>query len=126
MFCLYINSKGNCSDHIDFAIAKTEALMENSVYPILNNPTLGKVIEDEISVPPCSNEAIVEKFEIKEVCEFQKQLSNSKEGFLKLMKFTKQSPVYMEDEEEYRTIFENANKTLHTFGYAWRKDKVKC
>ena len=36
----------------------------------------------------------------------------------------KQSPIYLENDEEYETIFENANSTLHAFGYALREEKV--
>ena len=37
---------------------------------------------------------------------------------------SKQSPLYLENDEEYETIFENANSTLHAFGYALREEKV--
>ena len=65
--------------------------------------------------PPCSNSKIIEKFKIKSICIFLANISEKKESFLKLMKYTKQSPVYLEDSEEYYMISSK-------YGYYLRKD----
>ena len=48
----------------------------------------------------------------------------NKTPFLKLMKFSKQNPVYIEDVEEYNSIFSEANITVSKFGYNLIKNKV--
>ena len=40
------------------------------------------------------------------------------------MKFSKQNPVYIEDIEEYNSVFLHANVTLSMFGYNLKEDRV--
>ena len=40
------------------------------------------------------------------------------------MKFSKQNPVYIEDIEEYKSVFLHANVTLSMFGYNLKEDRV--
>ena len=127
MFCYYTISKDNCSDYSGsgYKFAFTETEFSRYVNPIKNNPLKGKVIEEEISEPPCANKDIIKKFKISNICNFIQKINEYKEAFLLLMKFTKQTPVYLEEEDEYNTIFQNANLTLQSFGYTYRKEKVK-
>ena len=124
LFCFYKGNQNNCSNHRGYIFVDYENVMFN-VDSIRNNPSLGRLIEEVISEPPCTNKDIIKKLKIEKICILQKQISDNKEAFLKLMKFTKQSPIYLEEDEEYRTIFQNINSTLQTFGYNWRKDKVR-
>ena len=60
------------------------------------------------------------------ICDLLKSVTQDKSSFLKLMKYSKQSPTIYEDEEEYNTIFENLNSTLlkHDFIFRSNTDSV--
>ena len=60
-----------------------------------------RIIEGDTTSVPCSNFEIVNKFKIKPICEFLANISKDKGSFLKVMKFTKQSPHYLAHAENY-------------------------
>ena len=91
---------------------------------IRNNPNKGKLIEEFVTEPPCSNNEIVMKFKIRSICEFNKVIATNRESFLKLMMYTKQSPVFLDTEKEYLSLFQQANNTLNANGYFYRQQEV--
>ena len=124
LYCFSKATKYNCSDLTDYSLAITEHSFDRAVNPIKKDPSRGKVIEEEVSGPPCSKKTMIDKFKIGKICDLHQQIIQNKEPFLNLMKYTKQSPVYLTEDEEYQTDFKDANLTLQGFGYAWKKDKV--
>ena len=64
---------------------------------IQNSSMDGKVLESNSTFPPCEDEDTIIKFKIETICKFLSNISadENKEAFLKLMKYTKQSPVYL-------------------------------
>ena len=60
---------------------------------------------------------IVAKFKIQSICQFLKNVSDYKnrDAFMKLMKFTKQSPSYYVEEDEYLSIVSDVS--ADKYGY---------
>ena len=80
---------------------------------ILENPETYEVIEGISSKsPPCTNTANIGKFKLESICSLLTNISQNKEPFMKLMKYTKQDPVTMVDNLEYSTIDEKYGFTL--------------
>ena len=84
---------------------------------IRKNPSVGKLIETDLTGPPCLLKETTKKFQIEPICNILKNVSrnDNRNAFLKLMKFTKQSPVYQEDDEEYKSIYKR--EELAEFGF---------
>ena len=74
-------------------------------------------MEGSTNEPPCMDEEIIENFKIGPICKLQNDVSGQREAFLKLMKFTKQSPTFQENEEEFMSVFQSVNKSLSQYGY---------
>ena len=51
--------------------------------------------------PPCSNQKTIEKFKLTQICNFIHSISLYKEAFFRLMKYTKQTPGNLVDQDEY-------------------------
>ena len=83
-------------------------------------------MESKVSCPPCTSKDIVHDLKLEPICDFLKLISNSKESFLKLMKFTKQSPTYTEDDEEHNSIFKRDSIALFGFNSTSNKVSMKC
>ena len=100
-------------------------LFENYASAIRKNPEkgIGMLIEGEVTAPPCSVPENVKKFKIGPICSMFKNINGNTDAFLKLMKFTKQSPVFMEEENEYKSIFSSA---VSKYGYILKKNKEVC
>ena len=75
-----------------------------SVKRIRNDSKLGIVVDFETTSTPCTNQRIIQNLKLTSICNFIANISANKAAFLKLMKFTKQSPVYLEDHDEYISI----------------------
>ena len=94
----------NCSkEPLKFFSAEAE-WQYSIVESIRNDSKIGKFVEIEAFVPPCKSPEIIVNFKIGSICNFLNNITNSKLVFLKLMKFTKQSPVYLEDQNEYSQV----------------------
>ena len=102
----------NCSQEpLKFFSAEAEwhySIIES----IRNDSIIGDFLEIEAVIPPCKSPEIVKKFKIGPICSLLDDISNNKLVFLKLMKFTKQSPVYLEDREEYSKVASKYDFTL--------------
>ena len=117
----------NCSDPSMYTLLtnKYDNKYHYYVSEIKRNPDIGKLVEGFVIDIPCSNKEVIKKFKIEPICSFHQKIIDNKKSFLKLMKFTKQCPVYAETEEEYLSLFKNLNKTLNTNYFIPRKEKVK-
>ena len=80
---------------------------------ILENPEKYEIIEGVSSKsPPCTNTANIDKFKLESICSLLTNISQNKEPFMKLMKYTKQDPVTMVDNLDYSTTDEKYGFTL--------------
>ena len=104
IYCLNIGVK--CSEEpLKFSIAAKTSDFER-IQNIQQNPGKGsKIIEVSAQKPPCTCRQTVENFKIERICNFIKNVSQNKLPFLKLMKFTKQSPVSLEEDNEHYSVF---------------------
>ena len=115
-----LNSDFNCTSEVDNGRQeKFQLVHQNDYYAdeIRNNPDYGEIIEGSSSSPPCLNTETLKKFKIQSICNLLKNMSHQKEKFLNIMKFTKQSPVFLEH-EEYSSIFTK-------YGYTFRNNTDK-
>ena len=94
-----------------------------TVTDIRKNSELGVLVEGNSTSPPCTDKKTIEKFELSPICDFLKTFKDKKNAFLKMMKFTKQSPVFIEDDDEYLSVF--SNDSISAFGYTWKENKVR-
>ena len=90
---------------------------------VRRNPSKGILIEGEVTAPPCSDPETVNNFKIEAICDFLNNVSRNNEAFLKLMKFTKQSPVFVEEYDEYFSIY---SKVRNKFGFSLKKKIEVC
>ena len=73
--------------------------------------------------PPCTNNDNTEKYKIGSICKFIRSIARNKEAFLKLMKFSKQSPVFQEDDIEHLSMF--PNQLDDKFGFTLKRPTKK-
>ena len=125
LFC-HDDKNINCStDLLRYTLAESPKHFDG-VTGLHRNPSLGKLVESKVSCPPCTSKDIVHDLKLEPICDFLKLISNSKESFLKLMKFTKQSPTYTEDDEEHNSIFKRDSIALFGFNSTSNKVSMKC
>ena len=99
-FCVY-NEK-DCTEE-DFRIALTA-----THFHLVNDIQHGReqrVKEFPLRSPPCHDEDLARQLAFSPICDLMRNISRNKDGVLKLMKFTKQSPTYWESELESKEIF---------------------
>ena len=102
----HLIKKINCNDEnvLNFIPAEDDWHYE-IVDKIRNDSDFGKFLEVETFAPPCTNGDIIKNFKIGPICDLIRNVSVNKDAFLRLMKYTKQSPVYMEDRKDYINYF---------------------
>lgn len=93
------------------------------VEKLRNNTIKGVLLEGELSGHPCLDSKIINTFKIKEICGVVNSMSENSYQFLQMMKYVIQSPVYIEEDEEY-SIFKHANSTVTVNGYFFKQNKV--
>ena len=107
LFCMNSNYKHNpvnCSTEALKFFYADEDWHFDIIESIRGNSTMGTFIDEESTKPPCTSLEIIEQFKITPICNFIANISMNKVAFLKLMKFTKQSPVFMEYQDDYPSI----------------------
>ena len=57
-------------------------------------------------------------FRLENICNFNKNISGKPLPLLLMLKYNVQSPIFIEDDHEYDTIFASINKSLKQFGYS--------
>ena len=119
LMCIH-TKKRNCSlDPLAFHFVDRDIVMKEA-NDVRKNQSLGILIEGEVIAPPCTDPTTVKKFKIDPICDFLKNVSHNKEAFLKLMIFTKQSPVILEEDDEYYSVFSNVDSCK--FGHSLKKN----
>ena len=134
-FC-YINGRNSisvfCSDCEESVSAEGSANYKIPVHReqfhlverLRNNTANGSLLEGDLNGHPCLNTKIINTFKIQEICFLIKSISENSNPFLKMMKYVIQSPVYIEDDDEYLSIFRHANVTFSEKGYFLKENKV--
>ena len=124
IYCMIVRNKCNCKGFDGFHLA-TDTNPENqqkNVDLLRKNLTKGYLIEGTIHSSPCSDNKTVDHFRIRAMCKFLPIFPKNLDPFLKLMKYSIQSPVFLETEEEHLATFENANETFVRYGFTLRKN----
>ena len=93
-FCKYQESKDNCTDQGLFTMADTEYSYYQNVIPLRKNPSLGKVIEEAISQPPCASKDIKKKFKIEKICNLHQQIREGVKNLLNIISAPVRLPTY--------------------------------
>ena len=98
-FC--VSSKGfPCTEKgLNFKLAFTRKHFD-LVQNIREYPKSGILIEGNSTSPPCAKPETVKTFGIRNICNFLANVSDNEAAFLRIMKFSKQNPVYFDEEEE--------------------------
>ena len=115
-----LNRDFNCTSELENGLREKFVLAhQHDPYAdeIRNNPDYGEIIEGSSTSPPCRHISTVKKFKIQSICNLLKNVSHQKEKIINIMKFTKQSPVFLEH-EEYSSIFTK-------YGYTFRNNTDK-
>ena len=133
VFCIW-DDKTDCNNYIkkqknDVEINYKIPSKESQFFMVerLRNETgnnLGILVEGDLNGPPCLDAKIIDKFKIQEICKMLNLISKNSNGFLKMMKYSIQSPVYIEGDEEYLSMFQDANTTISKKGYIFKENKV--
>ena len=61
---------------------------------------------------------IIKTFKLENVCKFTRDISSKPLSLLGMLKYNKQSPVFVENKNEYNFIFASKNHSLKKFGYS--------
>ena len=69
---------------------------------IRKNNSRGIIFEGKIQGPPCVGENLIEVFGLKKLCNFTKAISKDPLLLLWMLKYNKQSPIFLEKEDEYQ------------------------
>ena len=116
IFCQF--KTRSCKDYDDFFIPTNEGT-KNTVMTIKKNNSKGILLEGEVFGPPCRDDKLIKTFKLKNLCDFMKAISKKPLPILSMLKYSKQSPVYVETKEEYSSIFGRINESLRNFGYPY-------
>ena len=124
IYCIASN-KRNCKGFDGFHLATdtSQKDQERNVDLLRKNVTKGYLMEGTIHSSPCRDNKTVDHFRIREMCNFLTLFPRNLIPFLKLMKYSIQSPVFLETQEEHLATFENANETYVRYGFMARKNK---
>ena len=87
-------------------------------------PERGVLFEGTFSSPPCLDKNLISKMELRPICEFILSVSKSRKSFMRLMKYTKQSPIVYESDEEYNSLFQNLNIALNSENFASKEKSI--
>ena len=117
IFCP-ISAVNNCKDPRKFTIPVSRGGSKDILESIMQNKTKGLFLEGDISSPPCMDDNIIKSFKLENVCNFNKNISDSPLPLLGMLKYNKQSPVFLENDNEYDFIFASKNSSLEKFGYS--------
>ncbi len=116
IFC-EINAVNNCEDPTEFTIPISES-SKVMLESVKKNKTKGIMLEGDILSPPCMDEKIIKTFKLENVCKFLKNISTKPLPLLGILKYSKQSPVFVENDNEFDFLFDGKNHSLKKFGYS--------
>ena len=120
IFCQFTKFIG-CKDYKDFIIPTSEH-SKTVLMTIKKDNSKGILLEGDIFGPPCGDDKLVKTFKLENLCDFMKAISKKPLPILSMLKYSKQSPVYVETKEEYSSTFGRMNETLRNFGYPYENE----
>ena len=126
-FTLYCHHENyNCSDPKNYKVLTKENSqnVEDFVNTLRKYPERGILLEVTVNQPPCSDKKIIDALKIDPICSFLRLVSNDKGNLLILMKYTKQSPHYLEEETEFMSLFRASRQSFEKYGYLNYTNKV--
>ena len=81
--------------------------------------------EENLLGPPCNNDEIIQAYKLKRLCNLMKNFSDNPLALLGMLKYSLQSPVFLEGELENNLLFVTKNASLSKFGYSATRYQVK-
>ena len=117
IFCV-ITAENNCKDPTKFRFPVSSVRSDYILESIMHNKSKGVILEGDILSPPCMDDEIILTFKLESVCNFNKNISDNPLALLGMLKYNKQSPVFLENNNEYDFIFASKNHSLEKFGYS--------
>ena len=117
LFFCAITKVNSCEDPKKYTIPISEH-SKDFLETIMKNKTKGIILEGDISSPPCKDAKIIKTFKLENICNFNKNISNNPLPLLGMLKYNKQSPVFLENNNEYDFLFAGKNHSLKKFGYS--------
>ena len=119
LFC-HNHGKFKCLENpLKFSLAKSSAHYDQ-INRIRKQPSYGEFLKGEAFDPPCTNHELIKRFKIESVCNFIASISKNQNAFLILMKYTKQSPVYLDEDNVNFSPVSTAAK----FGFSAKTKQV--
>ena len=83
------------------------------------------ILRENLLCPPCNDDKIIQAYNLKRLCNFMKNFSDNPLALLGMLKYSLQSPVFLEGELEYNSLFVTKNASLSKFGYSATRYQVK-
>ena len=108
-------AEDSCKSPDRYRVANTASDL-GFFHSIMKNKTKGILLEGDIFSPPCMDDIIIKTFKLENVCKFTKDISAKPLTLLGMLKYNKQSPVFVEQDNEYNFIFASKNHSLKKFG----------
>ena len=113
----FICTLTTCTDEQDFHLVQSEVHQDMVETFLKDDARKDQVRQAELFLPPCHDMSLAQQFKFSSICEFLRNISSNKAALLKLMKFSKQSPVFNVSEEEENDIFADLEKVSSQYGY---------
>jgi len=121
----FICTETECSEEEDFVLVQKENIQEVAEGFLKDEKNRHRVRQADIPTAPCQNVTLARIFNFEKVCQFLRNISSSKEAILKLLKFSKQSPVYQVSDEEQEDTFGNLDAVSAQYGYFSEPDQSR-
>ena len=113
----FICTMADCTDQQNFILVESEGHQDMLETFLKDETKKDKVRQADLLLPPCHDMSLAEQFKFSSICEFLRNISSNKAALLKLMKFTKQSPVFNVSEQEENDIFGDIERVSSQYGY---------
>ena len=129
IYCTF-QKTNDCKKVTDFHLNNNKAGSTYSINSIRKNNSRGILLEGKIYGPPCEDMSLIEIFKLENLCNFNKENSIKPWPLLGMLKYSLQSPIFIEQEGEYQQIFARKNESFRKFGYfsqseVWSIEEVK-
>ena len=111
----------NCEDRDHFTLVETENARTIASSFLKDKDKRFRVKQALLENPPCRDLKQAEEFGFEQMCGFLQNISSNKQSFLHLMKFTKQSPVYIEEDQLFKPLQEKAAN----YGYFYKENRER-
>ena len=113
----FICTMTDCNEQENFVLVKSEVHQDMMATFLKDEAKKDKVRQADLILPPCHDMSLAEQFKFNSICDFLRNISSDKAPLLKLMKFSKQSPVFNVSEHEENDIFADLESVSSQYGY---------